>query len=109
MLLVLLGLVLLVSQAQQVQQELVLREPQALTELLVLKVQLAQQGPELREPQVPLGLVQVEQQVQQALLVLVPLEQLARLAMTEPQAPRVLRAQTVLPEPQVLVLLGQLA
>jgi hypothetical protein len=47
--------------AQRVQQELVLREPQALTELLVLKVQLAQQGPELREPQVPLGLVQVEQ------------------------------------------------
>ena len=45
---------------------------------------------------VPLGLVQVEQQVQLALQVLVPQEQLVRLAMTDPRAPQVL----VLPEQQ---------
>jgi hypothetical protein len=100
---------LMVSPEQQERQELVYLEQQALTELLVLKVQLAQQVPELREPQVPLGLVQVEQQAQQALLVLVLLEQLARLVMTEQLEPRVLRAQTEQLEPQVLVLLELLA
>lgn len=67
---------------------------------------------------VQLGLVQVEQQVQQALLVLVPLVPQARLVLTAPQAlqerrgpelqvPLVLRAQQVLTEQLVQLALVQ--